>query len=349
MLEFGPLLLKWFACSGRKNLPWQHPKTAYRVWVSEIMLQQTQVQTVIPYFIRFIQQFPSVEALANGHEEEVLRLWSGLGYYSRARNLHKTAKIIAFELDGQFPDEPQALVKLPGIGPSTAAAITSLAFNKPTPILDANVMRVLCRYFAVEEDPKKARTKKKLWELAKLCMPLHSCAQYTQAIMDFGATLCTPQKPQCGICPFALSCLAKQQGKVNILPYKQARKSLPTHSKTFLLLHRNNQEIYLEKNPPTGIWGGLWSMPIFGGNNLEEFLGDNFSYKPIEILSLCKLKHSFSHYHLSMEIISIEIAPLENYVKEVPGKWISIEKTKEYGLPQPIRSVIETWCQIDRV
>ncbi|AHE67433.1 A/G-specific adenine glycosylase [Legionella oakridgensis ATCC 33761 = DSM 21215] len=217
-------LLQWFHQYGRKDLPWQIPGNAYAVWISEIMLQQTQVRTVIPYFLRFMNTFPTLRTLACASEDQVLAQWSGLGYYSRARNLHKTAKIICNDFHDYFPDDIETLMKLPGIGPSTAAAIASLAFNKPTAILDGNVKRVLCRYFLIAGSMEQTSVTRQLWQLAKQCMPLHDCAAYTQAIMDLGATCCTIKSPNCSNCPLHTTCLAYQTNEVAHYPHKKLKK-----------------------------------------------------------------------------------------------------------------------------
>ncbi|WP_019217249.1 A/G-specific adenine glycosylase [Legionella tunisiensis] len=218
--QFSNLLLAWFDLHGRKDLPWQHPRSAYRVWISEIMLQQTQVKTVIPYFNRFIDSFPDVWQLAKASEDQVLAHWSGLGYYSRARNLSQTAKIICEKYAGEFPLALVDLVALPGIGPSTAAAIASQAFNQPTAILDGNVKRVLCRYFLIEGWPEQSAIKQRLWQLANQCMPRQRCADYTQAIMDLGATCCTVRQPNCASCPIQKTCLANIHHKTAFYPQK---------------------------------------------------------------------------------------------------------------------------------
>lgn len=231
---FSQLLLDWYDLHGRKDLPWQLPRSPYRVWVSEIMLQQTQVQTVIPYFNRFIEHFPDIFLLANAEEDEVLSLWSGLGYYSRARNLHNTAKIISDQYNGVFPEDLNILVQLPGIGPSTAAAILSQAFNKPAAILDGNVKRVLSRFFLIEGWPEQAQVKKKLWGLASSCMPNERCADYTQAIMDLGATCCTNKNPQCLRCPVKNHCLAFHNKKQHLYPTKKNKETAPNIIPTVL-------------------------------------------------------------------------------------------------------------------
>ena len=229
--DFTAPLLRWFDQYGRKTLPWQHPGTPYQVWLSEIMLQQTQVTTVIPYFHRFIQTFPSIDDLAKAEEDHVLALWAGLGYYSRARSLHRTAQIIAHEYHGEWPRTLDKLIALPGIGPSTAAAISSQAFHQATPILDGNVKRVLCRYFMVEGIPEKAQNKKKLWAFAQACMSTTRCKDYTQAIMDLGATCCTNSQPQCTTCPLKRTCAAFLADRVHEFPYKKIKKNNLSYKK----------------------------------------------------------------------------------------------------------------------
>lgn len=246
--QFNKPLLQWFALNGRKNLPWQIPRTAYRVWISEIMLQQTQVQTVIPYFERFMDKFPSIDDLGKAHDDEVLALWSGLGYYSRARNLHKTAQIILNEYQGIFPQDLTLLNELPGIGASTAGAILSQAFNMPTAILDANVKRVLTRFFAIKGYPEQTQVKKTLWALANSCMPQEHCADYTQAIMDLGATCCTTKKPNCFNCPLQDNCKALQDKEQHLYPTKKIKKPVPVQQQQFLVLCNAQGDIYLEKD-----------------------------------------------------------------------------------------------------
>lgn len=341
---FSEILLEWFQKHGRKNLPWQHPKDAYRVWVSEIMLQQTQVKTVIPYFNRFIERFPTVQSLAHAHEDDILALWSGLGYYSRARNLHKTAKIITEEFAGVFSKDPYVLANLPGIGLSTASAITSIAFNQPTPILDANVVRVLCRYFLIAEDPAKAKTKEKLWELAHQCMSPKDCAQYTQAIMDFGATCCVPKIPKCNVCPFMESCLAYKNKDLHSYPYKKSKKILPVKNQIFLLIHNAENLIYLEKNPPVGIWGGLWCIPSLDSQQcVHTHLSDNYEVQVEHVKRFVDLKHSFSHFHLQMNVFLVQARLSKNCIKESKGRWVPLPEVLNYGIAKPIRSIIELY------
>lgn len=339
--KFSDPLLAWFEQHGRKDLPWQHPRSPYRVWVSEIMLQQTQVQTVIPYFERFMQNFTNVQDLANASEEQVMAHWSGLGYYSRARNLHRSAKIICEEYGGEFPRKLEQLMSLPGIGQSTAAAIISQAFNTKAAILDGNVKRVLSRYFAVEGWPEQAAVKKALWQLAEACMPEQHCADYTQAIMDLGASCCSSKNPQCHRCPVQASCTAFLQNKVQHYPFKAVKKTLPVKHQQFLILHKANNSIYLEKNPPTGLWGSLWCMPsIDQEGNIVDFVLERFGYQVKDIKKLLNLKHSFSHFHLHItaQLVSVEN---NNLLKELPGKWFDIEQTTTLGLAKPIKVILD--------
>ncbi|HAT1659002.1 TPA: A/G-specific adenine glycosylase [Legionella pneumophila] len=338
---FSQLLLDWYDQHGRKDLPWQLPRSPYRVWVSEIMLQQTQVQTVIPYFNRFIGHFPDIFLLANAEEDAVLSLWSGLGYYSRARNLHNTAKIIRDRYNGVFPEDLDILVQLPGIGPSTAAAILSQAFNKPAAILDGNVKRVLSRFFLIEGWPEQAQVKKKLWELASSCMPNQRCADYTQAIMDLGATCCTNKNPQCLRCPVKSHCLAFQNKKQHLYPTKKIKKQRPTLSQQFLVLHNEQNQVYLEKRPPTGLWGGLWCLPSID-NQACPIQHIQFIYR-LQGESpklITRFKHSFSHFHLEITALSIKIQPTNNFVSESTGQWFTKETLPTLGLAKPTTLIL---------
>ncbi len=339
---FSQTLLAWFDTHGRKDLPWQHPRSAYRVWISEIMLQQTQVKTVIPYFTRFIQRFPDVATLALASEDEVLAHWSGLGYYSRARNLHQSARILHTRYNGIFPEELDELKSLPGIGDSTAAAIASQAFNQPTAILDGNVRRVLSRYFLVAGSPAQAQVKNKLWELATACMPQQHCADYTQAIMDMGATCCTSRKPLCVTCPLQTTCGAFQNNAVDEYPGKKPKKILPVKQQQFLLLHNQQNSIYLEKRPPTGLWGGLWCLPGIDMDSCpSSYVRDTLKMKTEDAQELMRLKHSFSHYHLHIQALSLHSTVLGDTVSECTGRWFSADETKHLGLAKPVSVIIQ--------
>ncbi|MFO2970740.1 A/G-specific adenine glycosylase [Legionella pneumophila serogroup 10] len=339
--SFSQLLLDWYDQHGRKDLPWQLPRSPYRVWVSEIMLQQTQVQTVIPYFNSFIGHFPDIFLLANAEEDAVLSLWSGLGYYSRARNLHNTAKIIRDRYNGVFPEDLDILVQLPGIGPSTAAAILSQAFNKPAAILDGNVKRVLSRFFLIEGWPEQAQVKKKLWELASSCMPNQRCADYTQAIMDLGATCCTNKNPQCLRCPVKNHCLAFQNKKQHLYPTKKIKKQRPTLSQQFLVLHNEQNQVYLEKRPPTGLWGGLWCLPSIDNQACPiQHIQLIYRLQGESPKLITRFKHSFSHFHLEITALSIRIQPTNNFVSESSGQWFTKETLPTLGLAKPTTLIL---------
>ncbi len=339
---FNLTLLTWFDNHGRKDLPWQQPRSAYRVWISEIMLQQTQVKTVIPYFMNFMARFPDVKTLALASEDDVLSHWSGLGYYSRARNLHKAAKIIHMELHDVFPNELEDLLKLPGIGASTAAAIASLAFNKATAILDGNVKRVLSRYFLVAGNPDLSEVKHILWQRANECMPQDRCADYTQAIMDMGATCCKPKKPDCLSCPLKTTCLAYQNGVVGDYPYKKPKKTLSTKKQQFLLLHNEQNLIYLEKRPPIGLWGGLWCMPDIDMDICaSSHIYDRYRLQTDTTRELMRIKHSFSHYHLHIVALSLQCYPSGDEITECPGRWFSMDEMDGLGLAKPVSMIIK--------
>ncbi|MDA0977532.1 MAG: A/G-specific adenine glycosylase, partial [Proteobacteria bacterium] len=291
---FADRLLDWFDSHGRKDLPWQLEISAYRVWVSEIMLQQTQVATVIPYFERFLARFPTVDRLAAANQDEVLHLWTGLGYYARARNLHKAAQQVMTDYNGEFPQTLEELTALPGIGRSTAGAILSICFGVRAPILDGNVKRVLTRVFAIEGWPGQAAVQKQLWAKADELTPSTRVADYTQAIMDLGALICRRSSPDCGACPFESDCLARQEDRIKAFPGSKPRKALPVRS-TCMMVIQGKDGVLLEKRPPTGIWGGLWSLPE--SDEPEAFL-EQHGLQATEIASLAPFRHSFTHYHL---------------------------------------------------
>jgi A/G-specific adenine glycosylase len=328
--DFTTPLLAWFDLFGRKDLPWQHPRSPYYVWISEIMLQQTQVKTVIPYFLRFIEHFPTISSVANASLDEVLALWSGLGYYSRGRNIHRAAQQVMSVFSGELPDELTSLISLPGIGQTTAAAIISQAFNRPAAILDGNVKRVLSRYFFIEGDLTSRHNQQQLWQLAEDCLPTEQAANYTQAIMDLGATCCTSRRPECSRCPLISTCQAFQSARVNEVPYKKQRKALPVKTADFLILHQDNK-ILLKKRPPSGIWGGLWCLPEL--ISLKSPL-------PQRPSSFHHLKHTFTHFHLMMTIYSI---PFDLNLLDLNDEYQWIEENTHHtiGLPKPIKQMIE--------
>ena len=341
--NFSDALLHWFDDYGRKNLPWQDPITPYRVWLSEIMLQQTQVDTVIPYFNRFVQQFPGIDPLATASQDEVLHLWTGLGYYARARNLHKCAQKIVEEHSGNFPEDVEHLQELPGIGRSTAAAIASIAFEKPTAILDGNVKRVLARFHAVEGWPGKSSVEKVLWQHAESHMPTLRCRDYTQAIMDLGATLCSRSKPACSICPLAKHCQALNTNSTADYPGKKPKKSIPEKSVTMTIIFNNQDAIYLEQRPATGIWGGLWSFPEFIDDTDARTWANNTFGKSAEIKHWDTFTHVFSHYKLVISPLIVKVDAHNHKISEKHNSlWYKLGVPAKIGMAAPVKRMLAT-------
>lgn len=335
-------VLHWFDHSGRKNLPWQHDINPYRVWVSEIMLQQTQVSTVIPYFIEFMQQLPTVEDLAKASDDQVLHLWTGLGYYSRARNLHQTAALICEEYQGEFPNTVEQLCQLPGIGRSTAGAIVSIAFQLPAAILDGNVKRVLARYHAIEGWPGQTAVLKNLWHVAEAHSPKQRVADYSQAMMDLGATLCTRSKPDCPRCPLKQDCMANQQASQTQYPGKKPKKTLPVKTTQMLIIHNAEGELLLEKRPPSGIWGGLWIFPqINQQDDASEYCQTILGQTPKWLERWNNLRHTFSHYHLDISPTVVTLAATPSLVMEADRQlWYNPHQPATIGLAAPIKQLI---------
>ena len=337
-------LFHWFDQHGRKHLPWQQNKTPYRVWVSEIMLQQTQVSTVIPYFERFVLQYPDLSSLAAAKLDDVLHLWAGLGYYSRARNLHRAAQMVMEQFSGNFPDTLSDLQSLPGIGQSTAGAILAIAFNQRATILDGNVKRVLARLHNISDPVNEKLTENLLWQIAADYTPHIRVADYTQAIMDLGATLCTRSKPDCQRCPLQQHCDAYANDMVVQLPVKKASRNIPTREATFLIIKKNH-EVYLYKRPEKGIWGGLFSLPEIAGRpndlTVREYCRKHFSLAIRTFHSLPAFKHTFSHYHLMIHPVLIEITKLPCInMAALPQIWYNIQQPKSIGLPKPVLSIV---------
>jgi A/G-specific adenine glycosylase len=344
--KFQTLLLDWFDQHGRKNLPWQQNKTPYRIWVSEIMLQQTQVSTVIAYFERFMQHFPNITTLANAPEDEVLHLWTGLGYYNRARNLQRAAKIITTTLQGNFPNNVTELENLPGIGRSTAGAIVAIAFQKPAPILDGNVKRVLTRIHGIEQWPGEKKISDALWQIAEKFTPQQRSADYTQAIMDLGATLCIRGKPQCVKCPMQKICVAHAKGIAKKLPIAKARKTIPTHQATLLILQQHPHWVLLEKRPATGVWGNLWSLPEMKGKpstmEIQNICQDRFGLKMKALRVGKDFRHTFSHFHLDITPAFIELTstPKTKIMESAQQIWYNLKMPQAVGLPAPVKSLL---------
>lgn len=332
--KFQSLLLDWFDQFGRKNLPWQINKNPYRVWVSEIMLQQTQVNTVIQYYDRFITCFPTIFELAYANEDQVLHLWTGLGYYSRARNLHRAAKWIVANHQGIFPDDLSSLQTLPGIGRSTAGAILAIAFQKKAAILDANVKRVFARIFNCSEIDT-------LWNIAEKFTPQKRIDDYTQAIMDFGATFCNRSTPKCCQCPFAKNCLANKLGIQKNLPETRAKKTIPER-KTTLLILQHQDYVLLEKRPAPGIWGGLWCFPESQNpEHIEDDCFRRFQCTWNDIRLGQAFRHTFSHYHLDITPAYFSIPSIPQKIMDSEHQiWYNLRNPQTIGLPQPIKKLL---------
>jgi len=339
--DFATRLLEWFDEHGRKDLPWQHPKDAYRVWVSEVMLQQTQVQTVIPYFERFMARFPDVITLADAAQDDVLQHWSGLGYYARARNLHRAAQVIRDNHGGEFPRTLDEVIDLPGVGRSTAGAILSLAFGQRHTILDGNVKRVLARHQAVEGWPGRTAVAKQLWDIAEQYTPEENTAAYTQAIMDLGATLCTRSKPACERCPVAPDCQALSLGSVTELPGRKPKKEKPLRATT-MVIARHDGHVYLERRPEAGIWGGLWSLPEIGEAEVRDWCRETLASGSDEVESWQPLRHSFSHYDLDIHPIVVRVgAPLSKVADSGDATWHRLGDEPPGGMAAPVHKLIE--------
>ncbi len=342
--SFFDKVLTWFDLHGRKNLPWQQDINPYRVWVSEIMLQQTQVKTVIPYFERFMESFPNVQALANADQNDVLKHWSGLGYYARARNMHKAAKMVCGEFAGKFPETLEEMESLSGIGRSTAAAILSISKNQKQAILDGNVKRVLCRVFMVDGWPGKSAVLKQLWQIADELVPDQRNADYTQAMMDLGATLCTRSKPHCDKCPLQKDCLAYLEDKIIDFPHKKPKKTLPERHAIMLLIQNSSNEVFMQKRPPVGIWGGLWCFPQFENReNAIEWLNKNCAYNINEAVEIPTFTHTFSHFKLHIQALKIPYkTPIKLAVMESDDRlWYNINKEFDGGLAAPVSQLLD--------
>ncbi len=370
-------VLDWFDRHGRHDLPWQKPRTPYRVWLSEVMLQQTQVASVIPYFQRFTRSLPEMADLAAAPADRVLALWSGLGYYSRARNLHLCARICMEQHGGQLPDSLPALCALPGIGRSTAGAIRALGFGKRAAILDGNVRRWLVRLNGIQSDPWATATQRRLWSISEQLVPAERLGDYTQAIMDLGALVCTRSSPRCVECPVADRCVAWAEGLVDTLPLPRLRAARTTRSRHALVLRNRDGCILLQRRPPSGIWGGLWSLPEFenldalrrspllgycsfagpprkSARHASESTSKSVTYRagagnssgsmapglPGETL-LPEVQHRFTHFDLELHPVLTDVAHAQGMVRDGEGdRWCSCEDLQELGLPAPVRRLL---------
>ncbi len=341
--SFANTVLAWYRRYGRHDLPWQG-QDAYRVWLSEIMLQQTQVSTVIPYYRDFLKSFPSIKRLADAGIDDVLRHWQGLGYYARARNLHKAARLIRDEYNGRFPREFDAVAALPGIGRSTAGAILSFAYGQRWPILDGNVKRVLARCFRVPGWYGQSDTMKQLWYLAESVTPDENAAGFNQAMMDIGSMVCLKSKPKCEICPLKPVCSSYRHHCQAEYPQKKPKKAKP-HKNTLMLLHRHGERLLLWRRPPSGIWGGLWSLPEVDDENAIALWQQSFLREVQAPAAIQEnvIRHQFTHYSLDISLAIIELESLPNGIADEDNyAWIDVDDIGNHGLPTPVRKLLAT-------
>lgn len=336
--ELPARVIAWQQRHGRHDLPWQGTRDPYRIWVAEIMLQQTQVGTVIPYFERFLARFPNVLSLAAAHEDEVLTHWSGLGYYARARNLQRAARVLVARHGGAFPTTPAEIAMLPGIGRSTAAAIAVFAFGVRAAILDGNVKRVLTRAFGITGYPGDQRVESQLWALAESLLPASGIEAYTQGLMDLGATLCTRARPHCTACPLAETCVARQKGLTAMLPTPRPRRELPQRETAMLILRRG-PEILLEKRPQAGVWGGLWSLPEPAPETvLAPYLQRRFGVHPRRVYRLAPLVHGFTHFRLLIRPLLVDVGGHAD--APAAAVWLDLAAARQAAIPAPVRTLL---------
>ncbi len=337
MKSFSDLLIAWHAKSGRHHLPWQQSKDPYKVWVSEIMLQQTQVTTVIDYYNRFMKKFPTIKALAHADEEEVMQLWSGLGYYRRARFLHEGAQMIMDEMGGHFPSDFDMMMKIPGIGRSTAGAIAAFSFNQKKAILDGNVKRVLARYFLINQWTGLHKTEKELWGYAESLLPNKNIDTYTQALMDLGATLCN-KKSQCEVCPLNKTCLAFQKNKVHLVPLPRPQKKIPSKS-THMVIIKHHDEILLIRRPQDGIWGGLWSLPQYENKSItpNAWVKKQFGLEASLITKDLKASTTFTHFKLD---ITYSVLEAKSQHAKLPHTWLTLNSLEGAAIPSIIKKIL---------
>ena len=338
-----PELIAWHARYGRHDLSWQRDPTPYRVWISEIMLQQTQVATVSEYYARFMQRFPNVATLAAAPLDDVLHLWSGLGYYSRARNLHRAAQLMCEQYGGELPATAELLEQLPGIGRSTAAAIRALSAGERGAILDGNVRRVLMRYFAIESPLKQSAVERRLWQLAEQCTPEEQVATYTQAIMDLGAMICVRRRPLCAACPLHEGCRARRTGRQHHIPAPRPRPVRRTQAVVMLLAQRSDGSVLLERRPERGVWGGLWSPPQFPSIEAARLYADTrLSAAEVEPQARASLRHAFTHFDLDITPLLARCAGPSGVMDGAPTLWYNAAQPDRVGLPAPVTTLIRS-------
>jgi A/G-specific adenine glycosylase len=342
--KFAIRLLAWFDRYGRKHLPWQRERTPYRVWISEIMLQQTQVTTVIPYYERFMARFPNVAALAAAPLDEVLHLWTGLGYYARARNLHRAAQTIVRDHGGVFPQTIEAVEALPGIGRSTAGAVLALSLQQRHPILDGNVKRVLTRYFGIRGFPGELKIERQLWRLADACTPHERVADYTQAIMDLGAMVCAHSRPLCAACPQQAACIAQRHNLQAELPTPRPKKERPSREAHALIVRDAAGAVLLEQRAPTGLWGGLWTFPQFDSRDAAlSWARVRFSV-PSTVETLAPYRHAFTHFDLTLHPLVLQVRA-EQVADAPTWVWYDVRNPARIGLAKPAVDLIRRLTQ----
>lgn len=340
--DFSRLVLEWFDHHGRNELPWQHSRDPYRIWISEIMLQQTRVETVIPYYQKFIARFADIDTLANADPGEVMACWAGLGYYARARNLHRAAQQVRDQHDGLFPLSFDDVIALPGIGRSTAGAILALSDHQRHPVLDGNVKRVLSRCFGVFGNPVRASTRNRLWEIAERLTPSARVADYTQAMMDMGATVCVSARPDCRVCPLQRRCIAFSQNLWNKLPEPMPGKTRPVRSARMLLIRDGRSGYLLIRRPPTGIWGGLWSFPEITepGIDHQRWCRNELGLEVDTGSRLDRITHIFTHFKLNITpIICTLISKPDTILDEAHTLWYTPATDAEPGLPSAVKKI----------
>ena len=343
MTTFADKIIRWQKRDGRHDLPWQNTRNPYRIWVSEIMLQQTQVSAVIDYYARFMTRFPTLQSLAATDIDDVMPYWAGLGYYARVRNLHKAAVLVQTEFDGVFPTDVDTIWSLPGIGRSTAAAICAFAYGQSRPILDGNVKRVFARYFGIAGDVRTKAIEDEMWLIAEREIPRKNIEAYIQGQMDLGATLCARGAPKCLLCPLQDSCVAHIEGRTNELPMRAIKKTIP-HRTTKMLVILNANAVYIERRPPTGIWGGLYSLPeIAVDDDVADFVSAKFS-NDIKLTQLTQplptLEHGFTHYTLTIQPIKVAITKQTLQVSEPGSMWLNLDDIESAALPAPVKKIL---------
>lgn len=337
-----PRLIEWQRRHGRNDLPWQGTREAYRIWLSEVMLQQTQVGTVLPYYLRFVERFPDLSTLAAADLDEVLALWSGLGYYGRARNLHRCARELMVCHEGRFPDDVRALQALPGIGRSSAAAIAVFAFGRRAAILDGNVRRVLCRHAGVHGDPRQRAIERRLWQIAERELPQARIEAYTQGLMDLGATVCRRARPLCEACPLAADCSALRDGTPSALPTPRPRRAMPLRDRTLLVIRRG-AEVLLERRAPSGIWGGLWSVPEREADGEDGAVGEierRFGLRVAAAVALPRFEHAFTHFRLRAQPLLCEFVSARAACESAHLRWLALEDVGAAALPRPVKTLL---------